>query len=30
MHDRWDQDEFGFGEKVRVSWAGSSPIVLQS
>ncbi len=27
---RWDQDEFGFGEKVWVSWAGSSPIVLQS
>jgi spermidine/putrescine-binding protein len=27
---RWDQDEFGFGEKVWVSWAGASPIVLQS
>jgi spermidine/putrescine transport system ATP-binding protein len=27
---RWDQDQFGFGEKVWVSWAGSSPIVLQS
>jgi spermidine/putrescine transport system ATP-binding protein len=27
---RWDQDHFGFGEKVWVSWAGSSPIVLQS
>jgi hypothetical protein len=30
MLDRWDQDQFGFGEKVWVSWAGSSPIVLQS
>jgi spermidine/putrescine ABC transporter ATP-binding subunit len=27
---RWDQDHFGFGEKVWVSWAGSSPVVLQS
>jgi spermidine/putrescine transport system ATP-binding protein len=27
---RWDQDQFGFGEKVWVSWAGSSPIMLQS
>jgi ABC-type Fe3+/spermidine/putrescine transport system ATPase subunit len=27
---RWDQDEFGFGERVWVSWAGSSPIVLQN
>jgi len=27
---RWDQDNFGWGEKVWVSWAGSSPVVLQS
>ena len=27
---RWDQDHFGFGEEVWVSWAGSSPVVLQS
>jgi ABC-type Fe3+/spermidine/putrescine transport system ATPase subunit len=27
---RWDQDEFGAGEKVWVSWAGVSPVVLQS
>ena len=27
---RWDQDNFGAGETVWVSWAGSSPVVLQS
>jgi spermidine/putrescine ABC transporter ATP-binding subunit len=27
---RFDQDNFGWGEKVWVSWAGSSPVVLQS
>jgi spermidine/putrescine ABC transporter ATP-binding subunit len=27
---RWDQDNFNAGEKVWVSWAGSSPVVLQS
>jgi spermidine/putrescine ABC transporter ATP-binding subunit len=27
---RFDQDQFGAGEKVWVSWVGSSPIVLQS
>ena len=27
---RWDQDNFTWGEKVWVSWAGSSPVVLQS
>jgi spermidine/putrescine transport system ATP-binding protein len=27
---RWDQDHFGLGEEVWVSWAGSSPVVLQS
>jgi spermidine/putrescine ABC transporter ATP-binding subunit len=27
---RHDQDEFGAGEKVWVSWVGSSPVVLQS
>jgi ABC-type Fe3+/spermidine/putrescine transport system ATPase subunit len=27
---RFDQDNFGSGEKVWVSWAGASPIVLQS
>jgi spermidine/putrescine transport system ATP-binding protein len=27
---RWDQDNFGWGEKVWVSWAGASPVVLQS
>jgi spermidine/putrescine ABC transporter ATP-binding subunit len=27
---RWDQDNFGSGEKVWVSWVGSSPVVLQS
>jgi spermidine/putrescine ABC transporter ATP-binding subunit len=27
---RWDQDNFGGGETVWVSWAGSSPVVLQS
>jgi spermidine/putrescine ABC transporter ATP-binding subunit len=27
---RWDQDDFGAGEKVWVSWGGSSPVVLQS
>jgi spermidine/putrescine ABC transporter ATP-binding subunit len=27
---RWDQDNFGAGEKVWVSWVGSSPVVLQS
>jgi spermidine/putrescine ABC transporter ATP-binding subunit len=26
----FDQDNFGSGEKVWVSWAGSSPVVLQS
>ncbi len=26
---RFDQDNFGWGEKVWVSWAGSSPVVLQ-
>ncbi len=27
---RWDQDNFGSGEKVWVSWGGSSPVVLQA
>jgi spermidine/putrescine ABC transporter ATP-binding subunit len=27
---RWDQDDFGWSEKVWVSWAGSSAVVLQS
>jgi spermidine/putrescine ABC transporter ATP-binding subunit len=27
---RFDQDDFGWGEKVWVSWDGSSPVVLQS
>ena len=27
---RWDQDDFTAGEKVWVSWGGSSPVVLQS
>jgi spermidine/putrescine ABC transporter ATP-binding subunit len=27
---RFDQDNFGWGEKVWVSWGGSSPVVLQS
>ena len=27
---RWDQDNFSSGEKIWVSWVGSSPIVLQS
>jgi ABC-type Fe3+/spermidine/putrescine transport system ATPase subunit len=27
---RWDQDNFNSGEKVWISWAGSSPVVLQS
>ena len=27
---RFDQDDFGWGEKVWVSWVGSSPVVLQS
>ncbi len=27
---RFDQDTFGWGEKVWVSWGGSSPVVLQS
>ena len=27
---RFDQDDFGWGEKVWVSWGGSSPVVLQS
>ena len=27
---RWDQDEFTWGEKVWVSWGGTSPVVLQS
>jgi ABC-type Fe3+/spermidine/putrescine transport system ATPase subunit len=27
---RWDQDNFSWGEKVWISWAGSSPVVLQS
>ncbi len=27
---RFDQDDFGSGEKVWVSWGGSSPVVLQS
>jgi ABC-type Fe3+/spermidine/putrescine transport system ATPase subunit len=27
---RWDQDNFGAGEKVWVSWVGTSPVVLQS
>jgi ABC-type Fe3+/spermidine/putrescine transport system ATPase subunit len=27
---RWDQDSFTSGEKVWISWAGSSPVVLQS
>jgi spermidine/putrescine ABC transporter ATP-binding subunit len=27
---RWDQDSFDWGEKVWVSWGGSSPVVLQS
>jgi hypothetical protein len=27
---RFDQDNFGWGEQVWVSWVGSSPVVLQS
>jgi putrescine transport system ATP-binding protein len=27
---RFDQDNFGWGERVWVSWVGSSPVVLQS
>jgi spermidine/putrescine ABC transporter ATP-binding subunit len=27
---RWDQDDFSWGERVWVSWGGSSPVVLQS
>ena len=27
---RWDQEDFGWGEAVWVSWTGSSPVVLQS
>jgi ABC-type Fe3+/spermidine/putrescine transport system ATPase subunit len=27
---RYDQDQFGWGEAVWVSWAGSSPVVLGS
>ena len=27
---RWDQDNFGWGENVWVSWGGSSPVVLLS
>ena len=27
---RWDQDSFVAGEKVWVSWGGTSPVVLQS
>ncbi len=27
---RFDQDNFGWGEKVWVSWVGSSPVLLQS
>jgi len=27
---RFDQDNFGWGEKVWISWDGSSPVVLQS
>jgi spermidine/putrescine ABC transporter ATP-binding subunit len=27
---RWDQDNFSAGETVWVSWAGASPVVLQS
>jgi ABC-type Fe3+/spermidine/putrescine transport system ATPase subunit len=27
---RWDQDEFTWGERVWVSWGGTSPVVLQS
>jgi len=27
---RWDQDNFSAGEKVWVSWGGTSPVVLQS
>jgi len=27
---RWDQDDFDAGDKVWVSWAGSSPVVLQT
>ena len=27
---RFDQDDFGWGEKVWVTWGGSSPVVLQS
>jgi spermidine/putrescine transport system ATP-binding protein len=27
---RWDQDDFSAGEEVWVSWAGSSPVVLQT
>ena len=27
---RFDQDDFSSGEKVWVSWGGSSPVVLQS
>jgi spermidine/putrescine ABC transporter ATP-binding subunit len=29
-NSRWDQDNFAWGEKVWVSWTGSSPVVLQS
>ncbi len=27
---RYDQDNFGWGEKVWVNWAGASPVILQS
>ena len=27
---RWDQDNFRWGETVWVTWAGSSPVVMQS
>jgi spermidine/putrescine ABC transporter ATP-binding subunit len=27
---RWDQDDFSWGERVWVSWGGSSPVVLQT
>jgi hypothetical protein len=27
---RFDQDQFSTGEKVWLSWVGSSPVVLQS
>ena len=30
LGSRFDQDDFGWGEKVWVSWVGSSPVVLQS